>query len=78
MRGEMLGRTANAVSPTRPRVTLLTADWSTARPRCGATGILSAQTENARGNPGGKGNTPWIKTRSVNEYIAHTFGAQYA
>jgi len=38
MRGVMLGRTAKAVSPTRPRVTLCTADESTGSLRYGAAG----------------------------------------
>jgi hypothetical protein len=40
-RGVIAGSTANEVSPTNPRVTLLTADWSTARPNLGATGQIS-------------------------------------
>ena len=35
--GEISGRTAKEVSPTRPRVTLFTAVWSTVNPSLGAT-----------------------------------------
>jgi len=35
--GTISGRTAKAVSPTRPRVTLVRASWFTERPRWGAT-----------------------------------------
>ena len=35
--GTISGRTAKAVSPTRPRVTLVRASWFTERPRRGAT-----------------------------------------
>jgi hypothetical protein len=35
--GVIGGRTAKAVSPTRPRVTLWRAEASTGRPMCGAT-----------------------------------------
>jgi hypothetical protein len=40
-RGEICGSTAKAVSPTRPRVTLLTAEVSTGRWRYGATIYIS-------------------------------------
>ena len=43
IRGVMLGRTANVVSPTRPRVTLWTADASTGSLRYGAA-TLSVST----------------------------------
>jgi len=39
---EISGNTAKVVFPTRPRVTLFTASWLTARPSLGATGISLA------------------------------------
>ena len=39
--GDTFGRTANIESPTRPRVTLLTAFRSTERPSIGATTVVS-------------------------------------
>lgn len=41
-RGEIFGNTANAVSPTRPLVTLLTAPALTGRLRYGAAVLMSA------------------------------------
>lgn len=62
--GETLGRTANALSPTKPLVTLFTADASTWSPSLGAT-IHSISTHHLL-QPKER-DLPIINTRSRNE-----------
>jgi hypothetical protein len=56
------GRTAKEVSPTRPRVTLVSASSLTGRLRRGATWMIVRRCQK-----GGKGNLLNIKRRSVKE-----------
>lgn len=72
VRAVISGRTAKEVSPTRPRVTLVTASWLMGSLRYGAAVCVSVHQLEL------KVDLPNIRTRSVNEYIAHTLGAQYA
>lgn len=64
VRGEMSGRTAKAVSPIRPRVTLFTADWSMVSPRRGATAAVVSSGEMV-----GRGRLNTIYQDSIREGV---------